>query len=215
MTFSLLGRCSRSGHIGAVVTTSSPCVGARVPFLAAGVGGLLTQHRTDPRLGPRGLALLASGCTAAEAVAALVASTPDHGWRQLAALDAKGGTATFSGDRNKPVVGESVGLDCVAIGNILAHSKVTEAMTGAFSRQPGFDLAERLLLAVEAGEAAGGEGRPLRSAALRVMADEPFPFMDLRIDAADQPLRELRALWAEYVPLAEDYRARALTPGLA
>ncbi|MFC3123737.1 DUF1028 domain-containing protein [Pseudoroseomonas globiformis] len=212
MTFSLLGRCARTGQIGAVVTTSAPCVGARVPHLAAGIGGVLTQHRTDPRLGPRGLALMRSGCTAAEAVAALAASTPDHGWRQFAALDASGGKAAFSGARNKPVVGVAEATDCIAIGNILAHDQVPPAMAQAFAADAGLTLDERLLQALEAGEEAGGEGRPLRSAALVVVAGASFPLMDLRIDAADRPLPALRALWEEYRPLAEDYLRRALDP---
>src|SRR3712207_441163 len=105
VTISLLGRCVRTGQFGAAVTTSSIAVGSRVPFVAPGVGGVLTQHRTAPRLGPRGLALLRTGCTAAETVAALVSSTPQHAWRQLAVLDAKGGTAHFHGGHVKPALG--------------------------------------------------------------------------------------------------------------
>ena len=87
MTFSLIGRCPRSGQFGAVAATSSIAVGARVAHCAAGVGAVLTQHRTDPRLGPRGLDLLRSGCSAQETVDALVASTPHVQWRQIAVLD--------------------------------------------------------------------------------------------------------------------------------
>ncbi|MFN7332870.1 MAG: DUF1028 domain-containing protein, partial [bacterium] len=76
MTYSILGRCARTGQFGAAVTTSSIAVGSRVPHVAPGLGGVLTQHRTDPRLGPRGLELLRSGCSAEETMAALVASTP-------------------------------------------------------------------------------------------------------------------------------------------
>ena len=212
MTFSLLGRCARTGQFGAVVTTSSPCVGARVPFLKARLGGVLTQHRTDPRLGPRGLDLLRSGCSAAEAMAAIVASTPDHRWRQLAVIDAAGRTASFSGASNKPAVGEAHGQDCVAIGNILASSAVPQAMVDAFVATPEAVLAERLLAALEAGEAAGGEGGPLRSAALLVVESEDFPLADLRIDSADAPLPALRALWQEFAPLSDMYQQRALEP---
>jgi len=212
MTFSLLGRCVETGQFGAVVTTSSPCVGARVPFLSAKVGGILTQHRTDPRLGPRGLALMSSGCTAEETLAALVASTTDHQWRQLAAIDATGATAFFNGAVNKPLVGQAQGQDCVAIGNILASSEVPQAMVDAFVAASGSSLAERLLLAVEAGEAAGGEGRPVRSACLKVVDSEIFPLMDLRIDASDTTIPALRALWLEYSPRCQDYVEWALRP---
>src|SRR4051794_33543360 len=215
MTFSLLGCCPATGQFGAVVTTSSPCVGARVPFLAPGFGGVLTQHRTDMRLGPRGLDLLRSGCNAAEVRDALVTSTHDHAWRQLAVLDAKGGTAFFHGARNKPALAGAEGPGCVAIGNILANEAVPPAMVAAFLGAAGVSLAERLLLALEAGEAAGGEGGPLRSAGLLVVGAESFPLYDLRIDASDAPLPALRALWAEFAPLAEAYRLRAISPDAA
>src|ERR1700757_5415161 len=97
MTFSLIGRCPRTGQIGAAVTTSSIAVGARCAYCAAGVGAVLTQHRTDPRLGPRGLALLRSGCSAQQTLDALVASTPHAHWRQLAVLDAAGRGAGVRG----------------------------------------------------------------------------------------------------------------------
>jgi uncharacterized Ntn-hydrolase superfamily protein len=99
VTFSLIGRCARTGQIGAAVTTSSIAVGSRVPFCAAGIGAVLTQHRTDPGLGPRGLDLLRSGCGAEAVVAALVASTPHHAWRQIAVLDASGGRRISMGRR--------------------------------------------------------------------------------------------------------------------
>lgn len=212
MTFSLLGRCVRTGQLGAVVTTSSPCVGARVPFLLAGTGGVLTQHRTDPRLGPRGLALMESGCSAPEALAGLVASTPDDAWRQIAVLDANGVGSHFSGSSNKPIVAAAQGADCVAIGNILANDSIAQAMVDAFCAALVLPLAERLLLAVEAGEAAGGEGRALRSVALKVVAEETFPLVDLRIDASDTPLPALRALWDEFAPMSDLFLSRALNP---
>src|SRR4051812_35879067 len=96
MTFSLAGRCARTGAIGGAITTSSPAVGARCLYARAGVGVVLTQNRTDPRLGPRGLALLAEGC--APGARHRSASTPHCGWRQLAVLDANGAGAVFSGD---------------------------------------------------------------------------------------------------------------------
>src|SRR6201993_1922167 len=97
MTFSLIGRCARTGPIGAAVTTSSISVGARCTYAAAGVGAVLTQHRTDPRLGPRGIELLRSGCSPQQTLDALVASTPHAHWRQLAVLDAAGRGAGVRG----------------------------------------------------------------------------------------------------------------------
>lgn len=215
MTYSLIGRCAATGQFGAITTTSSIAVGSRVTFCAAGVGAVLTQHRTDPRLGPCGLALLRSGCSAQEAVDALVASTPHAGWRQLAALDRQGRTAAFSGDRNKPAVSEAIAVDCCAIGNILANEDVAPAMVAAFQAQPDAPLAERLMQGLEHGYAAGGEIQPVRSAHLLVVATESFPLVDLRVDWSDEPVVALRALWERYRPMMDDFVQRALDPDAA
>lgn len=212
MTFSLAGRCARTGMLGAAITTSSPAAGARCMFARAGLGVVLTQHRTDPRLGPLGLQLLAAGCSPAATVAALVASTPHAGWRQLAVLDADGAAAHFSGALILSRCAASAGPDCVAAGNILRSTDVPAAMAAAFAAAAALSLPERLLAALEAGDAAGGEDRPLRSAALLVVDQQSFPYVDLRVDAAPAPLAALRALWEEYAPDADDYVARALDP---
>ncbi len=215
MTFSLIGRCARTGQFGAAATTSSLAVGARVQFVAPGVGAVLTQHRTDPRLGPRGLGLLRSGCTAEQTVAALVASTPDHGWRQLAAIDAAGRTAHFHGRHVKPAHGAAHGPDVVAIGNILSSARVPDAMAAGFAAAPDLPLAERLLRGLEAGEAAGGEHGDVRSASLLVFGAHDFALVDLRVDGDATPIPRLRALWTEYAPLVEAYVVRVLNPDAA
>jgi uncharacterized Ntn-hydrolase superfamily protein len=213
MTFSLIARCARTGQFGAAVTTSSIAVGSRVPFCAAGVGAVLTQHRTDPGLGPLGLMLLRSGCSAGETMAALVASTPHHCWRQLAVIDAAGYTAHFHGAKVKPERNAAHGPDVVAVGNILVSDQVPAAMVAGFLAAPDAPLAERLLLGLEAGEAAGGEHGAVTSASLLVVWREDFPYVDLRIDKHEAPLPALRALWTEYAPLAEGFLQRALDPG--
>ncbi|HEY4253603.1 MAG TPA: DUF1028 domain-containing protein [Roseomonas sp.] len=215
MTFSLIGRCAKTGAFGAAVTTSGIAVGSRVPFCAPGIGAVLTQHRTDPRLGPRGIELLRSGCTAAEAVAALAASTPHHRWRQLAAMDAAGRTAHFHGAAVKPAHNDAHGQDVVAIGNILANDQVPRAMADAFLAAPDEPLAERLMRGLEAGEAAGGEHGEVRSAVLVVVETEVFPLVDLRIDWADAPIPALRALWDRYRPEMREYVVRATDPEAA
>ncbi len=211
MTFSLAGRCARTGMMGGVITTSSPAVGSRCLYARAGLGVVLTQNRTDPRLGPRGLELLASGCSAAQTVAALVASTEHAGWRQLAVLD-RTGAAHHSGHNIVSNHDGVVGADCVAVGNILRTPGVPRAMVEAFERPEALELPERLLRAVEAGDRAGGEIRALRSAALLVVHREAFAYVDVRVDGSDAPLAALRALWVEYEPEAEAYVMRALEP---
>jgi uncharacterized Ntn-hydrolase superfamily protein len=215
MTFSIIGRCARTGELGAAVSTSNIAVGARVAFARAGVGAILTQHRTDPRLGPRGLDLLQSGCNAKEAIEALVASTEHIGWRQLAAIDATGRTAAYAGHLVKPHRREIGGRNCIAIGNILANDGVVPAMVAAFEADPGERLGERLLRALEAGLAAGGEHGPVRSAALLTVYRERFPLIDLRVDAADAPIAALRALWTEYIPWIDEFVVRAVDPDRA
>ena len=136
---------------GAVITTSSLAVGSRCVFARAGVGVVLTQHWTDPRLGPRGLSMLAEGCPAAAVAAALAASTPQRAWRQLAVLDGAGGTGHFTGALTQPALAAASGADCVAVGNILRNATVPAAMVAAFVAGVGQGLADRLLAAVEAG----------------------------------------------------------------
>jgi uncharacterized Ntn-hydrolase superfamily protein len=215
MTYSILGRCARTGQFGAAVTTSSIAVGSRVPHVAPGIGGVLTQHRTDPRLGPRGLELLRSGCSAEETMAALVASTPHHKWRQLAVLDAQGRSAHFHGAAVKPALNAVHVPDCVVLGNILANDRIPAAMAAAFLDSADQPLAERLVRAMEAGEAAGGEGKPVISAALVVMEKEIFPLVDLRVDLAPDAITALRTLWDAYAPSVREFVTRAVDPDAA
>src|SRR5271168_13027 len=128
MTFSLIGRCPRTGQIGGVAVSSNIAIGARAVHCAAGVGAVITQHRTDPRLGPRGLELLRAGRSAQETIDALVAGTPHIQWRQIAALDAAGNTATYSGGRTRPDMSEVAAQDACSVGNNMANARATPAM---------------------------------------------------------------------------------------
>ena len=215
MTFSLAGRCARTGMLGAAVTTSSIAVGSRCQHAAAGVGAALTQHTTDPRLGPLAFDLLRRGYDVENTIAALVAATPRGDWRQLALIDAAGRTASHTGASCKPHLSESHGCDCVAIGNILSNADVAAAMTRAFETYPQAPLAARLLAALKAGEAAGGEGKPLLSAGLVVAHRQSFPYVDLRVDSDPDPIARLAALWRDYEPLADLYLTRAIDPDTA
>jgi uncharacterized Ntn-hydrolase superfamily protein len=212
MTFSLAALCPRTGMLGCAVTTSSIAVGSRCAFARAGIGAVLTQHRTDPRLGPLGLDLLAQGKSAVETIDALVASTPHHGWRQLAVVDAKGGTGHYSGDHIASIHAGAEGDGVVAVGNLLTNPGVPGAMVRDFERDPDRPLPERLVSALAAGLAAGGETSALVSAALYVAHEQSFPYVDLRVDDDPAPIARLERLWRAYAPQAEDYVKRALVP---
>ena len=214
MTFALLGRCPETGQLGAAVTTSDLAVGARVPFALAGVAVAVTQHRTDPRLGPRALELVRSGCTPQEAVDAVAASTPHRDWRQVAVLTADGTHAVYNGAGVTPHVAALPGDDCLAVGNMLVSDDVAPAMVAAFADADG-PLARKLVAGLLAGERAGGETGTLRSAAVLVVHTESFPLVDLRIDDDPAPLEALGRLWETYAPWTRDFVTRALDPDAA
>jgi len=215
MTFSIAGRCARTGMLGAVVTTSSMAVGGRCAYARPRIGAVLTQHRTDPRLGPKMLEGLQSGAPPDAVLHALEAGDPNLRWRQLAAIAADGKAAFFNGSKITSIAKGRVGRDCVAIGNILRTTDVVDAMVETFEANEAETLAERLVRAIEAGLAAGGELRQVKSAGLLVVHRESFPYVDLRVDLSAQPLSELRFLWELYRPEAETYVVRAVDPDKA
>src|SRR5262245_37195848 len=212
MTFSLVGRCTRTGMLGAVVTTSSIAVGSRCPYARTGVGAVLTQNRTDPRLGPLALDLLARGFSAEEAMRAITAATSYRHWRQLAIIDAVGRTATYSGDSVRGEKGEAQGQDCASIANIVRSADIPRVMVARFETSAALPLARRLIEALAAGEAAGGEIAPVTSAALLIAYTQAFPYVDLRVDDHREPIAELARLWSLYEPEADAYVVRAIDP---
>ncbi len=216
MTFSIAGHCTRTGMFGVAITTSSICVGARCPHARAGVGAVATQNVTDPTLGPKVLDAIAAGMSADKAVAAVSGAAPFAAYRQLLAVDADGVTGHFTGANILGTNMVSPGDHCIAAGNLLSSTAVPKAMTGAFAANADQHLGERLLRALEAGVAAGGEEGPVHSAALLVVHDQPFPLVDLRCDWDDEdPIARLRALWQAYQGEMQAYLDRALNPSAA
>ena len=215
MTFSLAGRCARTGMLGLVVTSSSPAVAARCAWARARTGAVATQNITDPSLGPAVLDRLGSGLTASQALEEVMTGAPYAEYRQVMAIDANGCTAARTGTRTLGRHGISEGTDCVAAGNLLADVGVTDAMVRAFCRRPAEHLAERLLDALRAGAAAGGEEGQVRSAGLLVVDQVSWPVTDLRVDWHDEPVAELGRLWALWRPQEADYVRRALEPASA
>ncbi|MEK9753414.1 MAG: DUF1028 domain-containing protein [Rhodospirillaceae bacterium] len=212
MTFSLVGMCRRTGMFGAAVTTSNMNVGARCPYAKAGVGAVLTQNRTDNRLGPKGIQFLDQGLGAKETIAALVADNPTIGWRQLAVIDRTGATAFHHGAKITSVHAAAEADGCCAIGNIIRNADVPQAMIDAFMWAPNSHLAERLLQGLEAGLAAGGELKQVKSAALLVVHEQEFPLVDLRVEFDRDPLVELRFLWEAYQPQMDKFVVQVIDP---
>jgi uncharacterized Ntn-hydrolase superfamily protein len=213
MTFSIAGRCARTGAFGVAITTSSIAVGARCPHARTGVGAVATQNVTDPKLGPLLLDYMEDGLNAREAIAAVTRNRKHVEYRQLTAVDQYGNSASYSGTEILGINGVSEKRDCVAAGNLLKSESLPEAMTQSFKMNESLHLAERLLLALEAGLAAGGEAGPIHSAALLVHHDQPFPLVSLRVDwDDDNPVAKLRALWTAYEPQMLAYQQRAFDP---
>ncbi len=215
MTFSLIGRCPRTGQFGAVAASSAVAVGAHATHCAAGVGAVVTQHRTDPRLGLRGLELLRAGQSAQQTIDLLLAGNSYAPWRQLAVLDTAGRAAFYSGERTRPEMSEIAAQDGCAIGNDLANARIPAAMLMGFQADPMATLAERLVCAAEAGLTAGDRGREPHSAHLLVVEHHPFPLIDLRVDWHAAPIAELRALWLRYAQQINDVVLCATDPANA
>ncbi len=212
MTFSLAARCPR-GQFAVAVASSSTAVAARCAFARAGVGAVTTQNITDPRLGPALLAALADGLDAEASLARVLAGARHKEYRQLTVLDRTGRTAAWSGEKALGVHAEALGPDAVSAGNLLANSNVPETVRAAFlATDPALELGARVIAAMQAGLAAGGEAGPIRSAGLLVVHAEAWPIADLRVDWHDEPLAELARLWGVWAPQMQGYLDRALDP---
>ena len=211
MTFSLVGRCARTGQFGMVISSSSPAVATRCAHVRAGVGAVASQNVTDPALGPLVLDRLEAGLSAADALRAVTEGRAHIDFRQLLVVDRTGATAIHSGRQVLGLWGEARAVDCAAGGNLLAGELVPMAMVEAFSTSKGH-LGERLMIALEAGLAAGGEAGPVHSAGLKVADRLDWPLIDLRIDWAEDPIGMLRTAWEVYAPQMGAYVQRAEDP---
>src|SRR4051812_47611535 len=189
VTFSIAALCPRTGEYGCALSTSSMAAGGRAAFVVPDTGVVLSQARSDPRLGAVGIRRLAAGDSAEQALQAMIAASPHSGWRQLAIVDLQGRVAAFTGQECTPARGERLGRGAVAVGNGLANDRVVGAMLEGYEAAPREPLTDRLLAALKAGEAAGGEAYPLRSAAVKVARPGvPFAPVDLRVDFSETPI---------------------------
>lgn len=212
MTLSIAARCPESGQLGIAISSSSIAVGARCPWLVAGIGAVSSQNITLPALGQQILAHLEAGLTAEQALKSALMEDRFNEYRQVTVIDASGKIAAFSGEKTLGIHNIVQGKECVAAGNMLTDKKVINAMVTAFEAAAG-ELASRLIAALQAGINAGGEAGPVHSAAVKVVDDYTWPLVDLRVDWAEEdPLAELNALWLAYEPQMQAYVQRALDP---
>ena len=215
MTFSLVARCAETGMFGVAISSSSPAVSARCAFARAGTGAVASQNITDPTLGPLALDLMQAGATAAQAIARTKADSAFIDYRQVLVIDAAGGTAIHSGPNALGIWAEAQGRDVASGGNLLANSGVPQAIVAGFESSTGH-LGDRLIAAMRAGVAAGGEAGPVHSAGLRLVDKVSWPVADLRCDWTDDcPIEALASLWDIYKPQLAAYVQRALDPRAA
>ena len=206
MTWSILAR-DDSGRFGAAIASRFFAVGALCVHSRRGVGVLSTQALMNPLYGPSGLELLASGRSPEAVVAALTAADAGRDQRQLHVLPAQGSAAAWTGLHCVDWCGHIGGDGFSVAGNMLAGPAVIEATAQAFLQTRGRDLAERLLAALAAGEAAGGDKRGKQAAALRIHADEDYPQLDLRVDDHAEPVQELQRLYAKSLERYQPFMA--------
>ena len=197
MTWSILARDAATGAFGVAVTTKFFAVGAGCPHAMSNAGALATQALINPTLGPRGLRLLVEGVRAAAVIETLLASDQGRETRQLHVLDVTGRAAAHTGRNCVDWCGHLIRTGFSVAGNMLAGPKVIEDTAAAYEAGAHLPFAERLIGALDAGQAAGGDKRGKQSAALKIYAGEEYPWLDIRVDDHAEPLVELRRLYEE------------------
>ncbi len=198
MTYSVVARDPESGELGVATQTRFFAVGSVVPWAEPGVGAVATQSFAEVSYGPKGLALMRSGTTAADALAALRAEDDGEARRQVAMVDARGTVAVYTGDACVAEAGSAGGDGVSAQANMMERPTVWGAMVDAYAGARG-DLADRLMAALRAAEGEGGDMRGRQSAALLVVPGEGEPWtrrFDLRVDDHRDPVTELGRLLA-------------------
>lgn len=194
-TFSIVAHCARTGMLGVAVSTAVPAVGALCPYVRPGVGAVSTQSWVNPYLALRALDLMQAGQSAPAALEAVLQDDPARDLRQIGVVDAAGRAAAWSGAQCTTWFGHIVDRHFAVQGNMLTGEATITAMAQAFRASEDRDLPQRLLLALEAGQSAGGDKRGKQSAALKVYEREDYAWMDLRVDEHAAPVAELRRVY--------------------
>ena len=191
-TYSLVGRCARTGELGACVASAVPAVGAICLVSRPGVGVASTQSWVNPYLARDALDRMEAGADAGAALSAVIDGDAASSFRQIGAIATTGPGAAFTGESCTGWHGQRVGPDFAAQGNMLTGPETLDAMVAAFADTPSASLDERLMRALEAAQAAGGDKRGRQSAALLVTNTEAYPRVDLRVDEHADPVAALR-----------------------
>lgn len=194
MTWSIIARDPASGRVGIVVATRFFAVGAQVPHIRTGVGAIASQAFINPFYGPEGLDLLERGASADEVVGRLTSADEGRHNRQLHVMDRQGRFAAYTGAACIDWCGHEMRATFSVAGNMLAGPAVLANTIRAYESETGLPLARRLIAAMQAGEAAGGDKRGRQSAALLIHDGEDYPLYDLRVDDHPDPLAELARL---------------------
>ena len=212
MTFSLVARCAETGMFGIAISSSSPAVAARCSYARAGVGAVASQNVTDPTLGPLTLDLMESGMSAPEAIAEVQRRGKFIEYRQVLAVDRQGGTAIHSGPNSLGIWTQAQGENVASGGNLLANDGVPAAIVDGFLSSTGH-LGDRLIAAMRAGLAQGGEAGPVHSAGMKLVDKVAWPVADLRCDWTEEcPIDNIATAWEVYKPQLAAYVQRALDP---
>jgi uncharacterized Ntn-hydrolase superfamily protein len=212
MTFSLVARCQETGMFGIAISSSSPAVAARCSFARAGVGAVASQNVTDPSLGPLALDLMQSGLSAAETIAEVQKQGKFIEYRQVLAVDKTGTTAIHSGPNSLGIWTQAQAENVASGGNMLANDTVPQAIVDAFLAAKGH-IGDRLIAAMRAALAAGGEAGPVHSAGMKIVDAVSWPVADLRCDWSEEcPIENIATAWDIYKPQLDAYTQRALDP---
>jgi uncharacterized Ntn-hydrolase superfamily protein len=203
-TFTIIGRCERTGMLGACLATSEIATGSRGPHVKARVGAMSTQALTNPRLGKLAINLLELGYSAPKVLQEIVASDPHKEYRQIGVVDKDGNSAAHTGKENKDWAGHIARKNYIAMGNYIVSEGVVKAMSEAFEASVAEDLEERLVRAIEAGRDAGGQHGGNHNAAALIVYDWDGHDTDA--------ISELRRFWEMYRPLIPYYAVRPSDP---
>ena len=218
MTYTVIARCARTGQLGIGIATYSLAVGGYCPAIRGGLGAVSTQAFVNLKLGNLALRLMSLGYSPNKVISELAEDDPDFSYRQVGIVNAENEISVHTGSNTRSWSGHLTGAGYIVMGNVLAGEEVIEAMARAFEQREQTDLDERLLGTLEAGRDAGGQatadGTHLneRSAAVITHGHRDFGHIDLRVDASEAAVDELRRVHGIYKPFLPYYEMRHHQP---